>query len=478
MAKSFFFYDLETTGVNSRRSRIMQFAGQRTDEDLKPIGEPYDIMVRLSEDILPDPEAILLTGITPQKTLEEGISEAEFCKLFTEEIARPDTCFVGYNNVRFDDEFMRFMLYRNFYDPYTWQWKDGRSRWDLLDVVRMTRALRPDDIKWPFDDKGVCTNRLELLTKENNLLHEAAHDALSDVKATIAVASMINSHQPKLFSYLYSIRNKREVMSIVSKGQPFVYTSGRYQSEFDKTTIVHSLGPHPSKQGVLVYDLRVDPTEFLKMDIKGLAEAWQYKKDREEIRLPIKAMQFNRVPAIAPLAVLDSESKIRLQIDLDTIKKHKALLDEDASFYDRVRDTVDYMNKSRGNESILFSELQSPDEQLYDGFIGDIDRKIADRLVSSSPASISEVAEKFKDERLKKLTPLYKARNFPKYLSDEERRIWEDHKKHVLLSGGSNSRYAKYVKRLSELSQNETDSNRQYLLEELRLYAESIVPEI
>jgi exodeoxyribonuclease I len=209
MAKTFYFYDLETTGVSSRRSRIMQFAGQRTDENLNPIGEPHDILIRLTEDILPDPDAILLTGITPQKTLDEGITEAEFCKLFVSEIATPDTCFVGYNNVRFDDEFMRFLLYRNFYDPYSWQWKDGRSRWDLLDVVRMTRALRPGDIKWPYDEKGVCTNRLELLTKENNLLHDAAHDALSDVRATIAVADMVKSAQPKLFNYLYSIRNKR-----------------------------------------------------------------------------------------------------------------------------------------------------------------------------------------------------------------------------------------------------------------------------
>ena len=198
--KTFFFYDLETSGLSPRFARIMQFAGIRTDIDLNQIGEPINIMVKLSDDILPDPGAVMVTGITPQQTLTDGYSEPEFCKLLMDEVFTADTITVGFNSVRFDDEFIRHTLWRNFYDPYEWAWSEGRSRWDMLDVVRMTRALRPEGIKWPVDENGKAVNKLELISKENGLNHEKAHDALSDVEALIGVAKLIKSKQAKLRS--------------------------------------------------------------------------------------------------------------------------------------------------------------------------------------------------------------------------------------------------------------------------------------
>lgn len=482
MADSFFFYDLETSGVNPRQARIMQFAGQRTDLNLKPIGQPYNILIKLSDDVLPDPDAVLITGITPQQTLSDGITEAEFCKIFISEIAQPGTCFVGYNSVRFDDEFMRFLLYRNFYDPYAWQWKNGSSRWDLLDVVRMTRALRPEGIEWPFDENGVCTNRLELITKANKLAHDSAHDALSDVQATIDVAQMIRSKQPKLFDYLYSIRSKKKVSELVVAGKPLVYSSGRYPSEFDKTTVVVSLGLHPTSQGALVYDLRHDPTPYLKMNSDELVEVWRYNEDKEAVRLPVKAMQFNRTPAVAPISVLDEASKDRLQINMDDINKHLELLRSDATFYKRLSDAVEKMNIERDKRAALHfrpgTRHPSVDSQLYDSFISDTDRRIADRVPAAKPADLSSFVDKFNDPRLKSLLPLYKARNFPSNLTNEERAAWESHREQSLAAGGAESALARFGERLSELVGTKTDSREQYLLEELRLYAESIMPEV
>ncbi|HEX7368235.1 MAG TPA: exodeoxyribonuclease I, partial [Candidatus Saccharimonadales bacterium] len=262
---SFFFYDLETTGIRSRECRIMQFAGQRADMDLNPVGEPFNILVKLTPDVLPDPGAVLLTGITPQKTLDEGITEAEFLKIFERDIATPDTVFVGYNNVRFDDDFMRCTLYRNFYDPYEWHWKDGRSRWDLLDLVRMTRALRPEGIQWPLSGDGKPTNRLELLTKLNGLDHAQAHDALSDVLATIAVAKLIKGKQPQLFKKLLGLRGKKAVQAFLKENKTFVYTSGKYDNQYEKTTVVQLLQAGSDKEGALVYDLRYDPRPFAKL---------------------------------------------------------------------------------------------------------------------------------------------------------------------------------------------------------------------
>jgi exodeoxyribonuclease-1 len=267
MAKTFFFYDLETSGFNPRTARIMQFAGQRTDMQLVPMGEPVNVLIKLTADVLPDPDAVLVTGITPQQTLADGLTEAEFLKLFYENVAVADTVFTGFNSIRFDDEFMRFLNYRNFYDAYEWQWQDGRSRWDLLDVVRMTRALRPEGLKWPFAPDGKPTNRLEFLTSVNKLSHINAHDALSDVRATIGLAKLVRSQHQELFDYLFSTRDKQKIAKLVESAKPFVYTSGRYSSQYLHTTATVLLCKHPQSDAALVYDLRVDPTPFLKMNV-------------------------------------------------------------------------------------------------------------------------------------------------------------------------------------------------------------------
>jgi len=475
MAASFFFYDLETSGFNPREARIMQFAGQRTDMALNPIGEPVDILVRMTEDIVPEPDAVLLTGITPQSTIADGMREVEFLRHFTQHIATPHTIFLGYNTVRFDDEFMRCLHYRNFYDPYEWQWQDGRSRWDLLDVVRMTRALRPDGIQWPFDVHGKPTNRLELLTGLNQLDHAHAHDALSDVHATIAVARLIMGKQPKLFEFLLGMRDKRKVADLARTHQPFIYTSGQYPSEFEKTTVVQAIADAPKKQGMLVYDLRHDPLQYQNLTPAQLVELWRWKKDRTEPRLPVKTLQFNHCPAVAPLAVLDEASQARLQLDLKVIQRHAAGLRAMPDFAARLLEANELLEGKR-QASFLANE-QEVDGRIYDGFFDDHDRQ-AERVVrAAEPSELGSLGLDFHDDRLEALLPLYKARNFPQALSADERAAWEDFCRRRLTTGGQQSRLAKYFGRLQDIIAKDTlTQHQQYLLEELKLYGESIIP--
>lgn len=475
MSASFFFYDLETSGVSPFGGRIMQFAGQQTDLELNPIGEPVNVMIKLTEDILPDPEAILITGITPQVVAAEGVTEAEFLKLFYKEVALPGTIFTGFNTVRFDDEFMRCLHYRNFYDPYEWQWQDDRSRWDLLDVVRMTRALRPEGIEWPFDVNGKPTNRLELLTGLNKLEHAHAHDALSDVEATIAVARLIRNKQTKLFDFLLGMRDKRKVANLVEGGQPFVYTSGKYPSEFEKTTVVYPICNHPKKQGMFVYDLRFDPTEYQTMSAEQLAEKWRWKKDRDEPRLPVKSLQYNRCPAVAPLGVLDEASQVRLKIDMPAIKRHLALLKQMPDLEQRLLKACDILDQHV--QTTLVSTDKDVDNCIYDGFFDNQDKQAMRVVRAADPAELGDLGLRFKDQRLTALLPLYKARNFSKVLTSEERAEWEQFCRRKLLDGGQHSRMAQFYNRLQQIAARDNlTSHQQYLLEELRLYAESIMP--
>jgi exodeoxyribonuclease I len=470
----FYFYDLETTGFNPREGRIMQFAGQRTSLKLEPIGNPDNIHIKITPDILPDPGAVLVTGITPQKTLTDGITEAEFAKYFQDKIAKPNTIFVGYNNIRFDDEFLRHLFYRNFHDPYEWHWADGKSRWDLLDVTRLTRALRPQGIKWPFDSSGAPSNQLGLLTSINKLDHLNAHDALSDVQATIGLAKLIKTKQPKLFEFLLSMRDKQKVTALVAPGKPFVYASGKYPSEYEKTTVAVNVAEHPNRPGAIVYDLRHDPTLFANLSVMELAAAWKRRDPTEGVILPVKTLQYNRCPAVAPLGTLDNESQARLKLDVKHITENMKKLTKLKDFSNNLVKAQEILDERQAH---MFGHSDDVDNQLYDKFFNPNDKRAMSLVRAAEPNELNDLADKFKDERLIALLPLYKARNFPLNLTSEERQVWDDFRTKKLLDGGEDSRLGKFFAQIEELSQQpKLSKNDKYLLEELKIYGESLMP--
>lgn len=477
MADSFFFYDLETSGFSPRSARIVQFAGQRTDLSLKPVGDPVNVLIKLTPDIVPDPDAVLVTGITPQQTLADGLTEAEFLKFFYQEVVKPNTIFAGFNTVRFDDEFMRFLNYRNFYDAYEWQWKDGCSRWDLLDVARMTRALRPDGIQWPFAPDGKPTNRLEFLAKLNKLTHDSAHDALSDVLATIEVARLLRAKQPELFTYLLDVRKKDKARAVVESGKPFMYTSGRYSSEYLHTTAAVLLGRHDEQDYALVYDLRQDPAPFLEMSVEELIEAWKFTRDPDARRLPVKTLKYNRCPAVVPGVVKDQAALERLQLSREAVSRHLRLVARSESFVANLFKAVKQLDTARERDQVSLVDNQlNVDERLYEGFISGGDKAALRAVRAARPEELGSLGAGFRDARLKSLLPLYKARNYPKALTEEERAAWDEFCRKRLVSGGNESRLAKYFARLQELAAGKLTGEQQYLLEELQLYGESIVP--
>ena len=437
--KTFFFYDLETSGLNPREDRIMQFAGQRTTMSLEPIGEPVNILVKMSEDALPSPQAIGVTKITPQDTLRDGMSEAEFCRYVSEEIFTPETVAVGYNTVRFDDEFMRATLWRNFYEPYEWEWKDGRSRWDMLDVVRLVRALRPEGMNWPVTEDGRPTNRLELLTKCNGLSHEHAHDALSDVYATIAVAKMIYEKQPKMFEFLFKMRDKNAVKKLVNleDKKPFVYASGRYANEFNKTTVAFPLTAGRNGN-VLVYDLRYDFDNNNSFPI-------------------IKELCFNKCPAVAPVEVLDNfDGWEKIGLTRETVEKNLQEVLAHPEFAEKVRS--EYENRPE------FPPAIEPEAALYDGFLNDADRVKVAAVRNADGQKLADFHPDFHDARLPELLLHYKGRNFPESLSESESSKWEEYRRARL------SRLApKFLEELQKLYEKD-----EFVAEELKLYFENV----
>lgn len=481
MQKTFYFYDLETSGLNSRLDRIMQFAGQRTDTNFQPLGDPDNILVELPEDTLPSPGAIMVTGITPQMTRADGISEREFCQFFIEQVATPGTTIMGYNSVRFDDEFMRNTLWRNFYDPYEWQWKEGRSRWDLLDVVRMTRALRPEGIEWPFTEDGRSTNRLELITKLNHISHEHAHDALADVIALIEVTKLIHEKQPQLFDFLYNMRGKRDVAELVNleRPQPFVYASGRYSSDHEKTTVAYPIAP-AENGNILVYDLRYNLDELLAQEAAGKASKTPRDKNRsyrdlepwEKQFFPIvKKLQYNHCPAVAPLGVLEKED------GWQKIGLTKEQIEQNLASLRRHREFIERMAKVKRPDFPASCDVESA---LYDGFLDDQDRLLCMTVRNNGAEDLADYHPPFHDERLPDLLLHYKAKNYPSSLAEEEVAKWEEYRLKRLQKQAEP--FLKELGRIQGmLSKDITFGSRSvedcaYLAEELLLWYESLQP--
>jgi len=470
---SFYWYDYETFGIDPRSDRIAQFAGIRTDLDFNIIDEPVDIYCKATDDILPNPEACLITGITPQKTFETGYIEAEFIKLIEKEFSRANTCVVGFNSIRFDDEFTRYSLYRNFFDPYAREWQNGCSRWDIIDLVRITRALRPEGIEWPVDENGIASNRLELITKANAISHEAAHDALSDVYATIAVAKLIKDKQPKLFNYVLEHKKKQKISSILNLYKPEVvlHTSGMYPSTICNTTVVYPLAQHPTnKNGIIVFDLRFSPNDLKNLSAEEIIERLYTPRDQlpEGVeRIPLKTIHINKCPVVAPVKTLDEASAKRTEIDKKVYMKHLSILQA-------IPDLDTKLNKIYNHNP--FTAETDPDKSLYGGgFFNPDDKKRMDDLRQLNENELKTADFNFKDTRIPEMLFRYRARNYPDSLNAVERKKWNDYRIARFTNDNEKLNIEKFNDILETyLNDSELDENKRKILLDLKSWKNQI----
>ncbi|MCI0912813.1 exodeoxyribonuclease I [Pseudomonas putida] len=419
MTSSIFWHDYETTGINPRCDRPLQVAGVRTDFELNEIDEPISLYCRPSDDILPHPAACLVTGITPQQLANQGLSEAEFMTRVHAQLAQPGTCGAGYNTLRFDDEVTRYSLYRNFFDPYAREWQGGNSRWDLIDVVRTAYALRPEGIVWPQQD-GRVSLRLELLSKANGIDHGHAHEALSDVRATIALARLIRDKQPKLYEWLFQLRSKHKVMEQIRLLQPLVHISGRFSAARNYLGVVLPLAWHPrNRNALIVCDLQSETLPLLRESAEVIRERLYTRREElsdGQLPIPLKLVQINRCPVVAPLSVLRAADQQRLGIDLALVH---ARAEELANQQNAWQHKLEHIY---GKDD--FAPSEDPEQQLYEGFLGDRDRRLCEQVRTLDPSQLGQGHWMFDDPRLPELLFRYRARNFPDTLNSEERQRW------------------------------------------------------
>ena len=422
MANTFYWHDYETFGVDPSKDRPSQFAGLRTDEDLNPIGEPLVIYCQPQKDILPAPQACLITGITPQLALEKGLSEPQFIEAIHRQLAVPGTCGVGYNSIRFDDEVTRYALYRNFFDPYQREWKNGNSRWDVMDMLRLTRALRPEGIEWPDHEPGRPSFKLEHLTAANGLAHESAHDALSDVTATIAVAKLVKDKQPRLFDYVVNMRSKKAVgeMLNLSERKPFFHISGMLSRAHMYGAIMMPLAQHPTNNnGIICIDLSFNPEELIDLSSEEITRrvfTSMAELADHEVRIPLKVVHINKAPVVTTHKLIDDAAAKRLDIDVQRCELHWQRLNQ-----------MDLSGKLQAVfNSQSYPEKPDAEQRLYDGFLPNADKYLLDEVRLASCADLTEHHFHFSDQRYNDLLFSYRARYFNDSLTDSERAIWAE----------------------------------------------------
>lgn len=471
---TFLWHDYETFGAQARRDRPAQFAAIRTDAQLNEIGAPIMIYCKPAPDFVPDPQSCLMTGITPQICLERGIPEYQFAAQIEQAMSAPGTIGVGYNTIRFDDEITRFMFWRNLIDPYAREWQNHCGRWDLLDVVRTTYALRPEGMAWPKKEDDVTPSfKLELLSKANGLLHETAHDALSDVRATIALARLIKEKQPRLFDFCLALHKKDRVIAELGLPlpKPFLHVSGMFPATRGCLAVMWPLGMHPSnKNEVIAWDLHHDPQELAGLDADTIRMRMFSKTEDLPAgvsRLPLKTIHLNKSPmVIASLKTLSAPRAAALGIDLEAALQYAAnaaALPEMQAIWAQV-----FQHPKEAAPDV--------DEDLYGGFIGNNDRRQLHQLRALTPQQLTQSNLRFDDVRLEELLFRYRARNFPDSLSATETQRWEQHRAARLFDGQGGARTLDDLfEQIDALSEN-MDERGEEILGALYDYAEMIAP--
>ena len=467
--KTFLFHDYETFGKSPSLDRPAQFAGVRTDLDFNIIGEPEVFYCQPADDYLPQPEAVMITGITPQQAKARGVTEAEFARRIHALFSEPNTCVVGYNNVRFDDEVTRNIFYRNFYDPYGWSWQNGNTRWDLLDVMRACYALRPEGINWPENEDGMPSFRLEHLTKANGVEHANAHDAMSDVYATIAMAKLVKQQQPKLYDYLFSHRSKQKITTLVDIPQmkPLVHISGMFGAFRGNTSWIAPLAWHPDNRNALITcDLAGDMSPLLELDADALRARLYTPRDQlgDAAAVPIKLVHINKCPVLAPANTLRPEDAERIGIDRERCLANLTLLRQ----HPEIREKVVTLFA----EAEPFTAADDVDARLYDGFFSDADRSAMNIILQTASSNLPALDLTFNDSRIEQLLFRYRARNFPGTLDDSEQQRWLQHRREAL----NPERVQSYLLELESLfNLHEGDNDKIAQLKALFDYARELV---
>jgi exodeoxyribonuclease-1 len=298
---------------------------------------------------------------------------------------------------------------------------------------------------------------------------------MSDVYATIAVAKLIKERQPKLFDYLFTLRNKRKVLEQIDFKQltPLVHISSKIPAVHGCCTWIVPVGMHPTnKNAVIVLNLALDPTPLFTLsedEIRQKLYTPNTMLEEGEQRLPIKLLHINKCPVLAPAKTLSAENALRLGIDrqaclsnLQKIKANMPSLEKLQQVY-TPSDNIDQLD---------------PEHALYSGgFFSTNDKALMSQIVSSDVQGLTELTLPFEDERLNTLLFRYRARNASQSLSNTEVERWQRYRHFKFYDDESPAsiKMPEFLMQLEQLSaEHSRNPDKLSMLKALYNYAQSL----
>lgn len=482
--ETLFWHDYETFGIDPQLSNVAQFAGIRTDLDLNILEEKIDIICRPTLDRLPSPEACMVTGISPMTNKIKGMNEVSFFQRINKELGRDGTCGIGYNNISFDDEVTRNGLYRNFIDPYQREWKNGCSRWDLLNVLRIVDAIKPNTFIVPTDkETGKKVFKLDQLSLANGIEHENAHDALADVIATIEMAKIVKEKEPELFDLLFKQRNKAGIEGRLFEPKsgwgaenkiifkPFVMADSFFGGDQKFIEVLYPI----STKGTDLYCIKLtkEIDQILNLDSDDLKEALYKKKEdmqEGELRIPLHTLRTNKCPIILPVSMITKEIAENLGIDGNQLRTNIGKIK--ANFSEIQQKIV----KVFGTPFKADDDLDV-DQQIYNGFFSNNDKSRFEEIKKTESIYLldylKENKSKFEDKRIEEMLFRYICRNFETDLDDETLQKWDEFCKNRILDGVYSLTFDQYFEKLEILKEEHKENESKLkLLKDLTLFGE------
>ena len=407
--KTYLFYDTETTGLNPAFDQVLTFAAIRTDTRLNEISRE-EIVVKLRPDVVPSPGAFLTHRLTPE-VLETGVSEYEAALKIHRLFNTPDTISCGYNSLGFDDEFLRFLFYRNLLDPYAHQFARGCSRMDMLPVTVIYRLFCQNVLSWPSLENGKGTLKLEFISRENGFTTSGrAHEAMSDVEALLALARQFSS-EDKIWAYVQTFFDKkkegRRILSLdeahLPGNEPFrigIMVSPAFGVQFNyMAPVLHLGGSIPYKNQSLW--LRLDQDDLLS---------------RKDTETGFYDFFVTRKRAGDQLFVLPGLDRFKGRLTPAAKEQCKRNLDAIRENWDLFMETVAF---HRQFKYPVIPDLDLDAALYQDGFFSSAEKQDMAQFHAILASGDLTAADQLSSQRLRRMARRVVYRNFPTQVPEE-----------------------------------------------------------
>ena len=326
---NYIFYDFETTGRDSNWDQIIQVGAILTNSNFQEI-DRFEARCRLQPDIIPYPKAILVNQSSVKDLTQTNLSHFSLIELMIKKFKSWGTAiYIGYNSISFDEEFLRKTLFKNLFNPY-FTINNGNKRADLLNTLRANHIYYPNSIKIPNNEKGRLSFKLDQIAPFNGIKDFNAHDALGDAVATIKLAEIINSKNPKLWEASLLTSNKENANNAIENHKLFCVT----ETFFGKIIpfVVSFVCYHPVYKWAQCFDLKHDPIDYINLSENSL-EHFMSKSPKI-----IRSIRSNKSPIIMDSSFIPQLDEYKHISNEEILKRAKSVTDNYNKFGQMAQD--------------------------------------------------------------------------------------------------------------------------------------------